>query len=535
MTIPNPELFAPEVLGNTGPAPTSGYLVTNHLNLMFMLSAGLILPPSGMGSKYYQDTLGCYSGWIPLFVDRVFDDAVVASVHEARHLRPCMAEIRLSGLAGPVQVLRGNEIVPIAFPSGIDGTEQILFVPAPLPTAWIERILFQSKEDLSACNAEVKDYNNVPWQDFDRKSLKTPFTKALTEPWPPKSGLPDRTTPITVPLAVGGSIAMLLQFANISDFGVQVCRLASTSDVRQEKAVADSVLVDFGPWSRTGRAPLEANDVELSSDSAGANRLQQQLFWNIVGRVADWRSHGQSAEDVVLSCLDECSRELRHATLKAKVASLKEDLEELTGLGSLTPADMFDQYSMPFSRALTLLFLRQTCGELLEFRNSCLTDVDWLSAALLFGVRAGWQELPLALRNLPGLANMVSHRMAVIAHHQSQTGLTLEDPPPRCQPLRELFMGDWNRQQKEAARILVKRQGWNCFQTTIHLADGQYELRGTRGGVKIRFEGEPKSTTVEVDPTRFFLDMGKDRVATRTEKEVRKILDRMNKTPEFVN
>lgn len=532
MATPNPELFAPEVLGNTAPAPASGYLVTNHLNLMFMLSAGLILPPSGMGSKYYQDTLGCYPGWIPLFIGRAFNDAVVASVHEARHLRPCMAEIRLSGLAGPVQALRGEEIVPITFPDGIDGTEQVLFVPAPLPTAWIERILFQSQKDLSACNAEVKDYNNVPWQDFNRKSLKSPFTKALTEPWPPRSSLPDRTTPLTIPLAVGGSIAMLLQFANTSDFGVQVCRLASTSDVRQARAVADSILADFGPWSRRGQVPLEANDAELSSDSAGANRLQQQLFWHIAERVADWRSHGQSAEDVVLGCLDERSRELRHATLKAKVASLKEDLEELTGLGSLTPADMFDRYSTPFSRALTLLFLRQTCGELLEFRNSRLTDADWLGAALMFGIRTGWQELPLALRNLPGLANMVSHRMAVIAHHQSRTGLKLGNPPPRCQPLRELFMGNWNGRQKQAARILVKKQGWNCFQTTIHLADGQYELRGTRGGVKLLFEGEPKATTIEVDPTRFLLDMGKDRVAMRTEKEVRKILGRASEALE---
>ena len=535
MTTPNPELFAPEDLDNTESAPTFGYLVTNHLNLMFMLSAGLILPPSGMGAKYYQDTLGCYPGWIPLFIDRVFDDAVAASVHEARHLRPCMAEISLSGLAGPVQVLRGNEIVPIAFPSGIDGTEQVLFVPAPLPTVWIKRILLRSKEDLSACNAEVADYNNVPWQDFERKALKSPFTKALTEPWPPKSGLPDRTTPLTIPLAVGGSIAMLLQFANTSDFGVQVCRLASTSDGRQEKDVADSVLVGFGPWSLRGHASLEAEDAELSSDLTGANRLQQQLFWTVVERVADWRSHGQSVEDVVLGCLDERSRKLHHATLKAKVASLKEDLEELTGLGSLTPDDMFDQYSTPFSRALTLLFLRQTCGELLEFRNSRLTDVDWLSAALLFGVRTGWQELPLALRNLPGLANMVSHRMAVIAHRQSQTDLKLGAPPPRCQSLRELFMGNWNGRQKQAARILVKRQGWNCFQTMIHLADGQYELRGTRGGVKIWFEGEPKATTVEVDPTRFFLDMGKNRVAMRTEKEVRKILDRASKAPESAN
>ena len=448
MATSNPELFAPEVHSIALPAPTSGYLVTNHLNLMFMLSAGLVLPPSGMGSKYYRDTLGCFPGWVPLFIDKVFDDAVVASMNEARHLRPCMAEIRLDSLVGPVQVLRGSEIVPIAFPDGIDGTEQILFVPAPLPTAWIKRILFQSKVDLSACNAEVKDYNNVPWQDFDRKSRKSLFTKTRAESWPPKCRLSDRPTPVAVPLAAGGSMAMLLQMANSSDLGVQVCHLAATPDTDREMAIAEPVLNGFGPWSRNGQVPFEKDYAALPADSAGLNLLQQQLFWTVVERVADWRSHGLAAEDVVLSCLDECSRDLSHATLKANVTSLKEDLEELTGLGFLTPTDMFERYSTPFSRALTLLFLRQTCGELLEFRNSRLTDVDWLCAALLFGTRTGWQELPLALRNLPGLANMVSHRMAVIAHHQSQSGLVLKDPPPRCQSLRELFMGDWNGPQK---------------------------------------------------------------------------------------
>ena len=51
-------------------APNVGYLVTNHLNLMYMLSAGLVMPPSGFGEKYYSDTLERFPGWIPLLSTR---------------------------------------------------------------------------------------------------------------------------------------------------------------------------------------------------------------------------------------------------------------------------------------------------------------------------------------------------------------------------------------------------------------------------------------------------------------------------------
>ena len=47
--------------------PERGCLVTNHLNLLYMLAAGLLLPKSGFGEKYYRDTLEVCPGWLPLF------------------------------------------------------------------------------------------------------------------------------------------------------------------------------------------------------------------------------------------------------------------------------------------------------------------------------------------------------------------------------------------------------------------------------------------------------------------------------------
>ena len=47
-----------------GAIPERCCLVTNHLNLMYMLAAGLVLPSSGLGEKYYRDTLeSCPGGY----------------------------------------------------------------------------------------------------------------------------------------------------------------------------------------------------------------------------------------------------------------------------------------------------------------------------------------------------------------------------------------------------------------------------------------------------------------------------------------
>ena len=64
------DMFASTGKPDPAKAPVSGLLVTNHLNLMYMLAAGLLMPPAGFDGRYYSDTLGCFPGWIPLFVGK---------------------------------------------------------------------------------------------------------------------------------------------------------------------------------------------------------------------------------------------------------------------------------------------------------------------------------------------------------------------------------------------------------------------------------------------------------------------------------
>ena len=95
--------------------PDSGLLATNHLNLFYMLSAGLLLPPAGFGGKHYHDTLDSFPGWIPLFLGRPSRRAISESTAEAPHLKPVLVEgiahghIR-SGLGMPIRSDGGSRL-----------------------------------------------------------------------------------------------------------------------------------------------------------------------------------------------------------------------------------------------------------------------------------------------------------------------------------------------------------------------------------------------------------------------------------------
>ena len=67
-------------------APREGLLATNHLNLLFMLSIGMVPAPGGFGKKYYRDPLGTYPGWVPLFTRKVFGPAIELAKEEADDL-----------------------------------------------------------------------------------------------------------------------------------------------------------------------------------------------------------------------------------------------------------------------------------------------------------------------------------------------------------------------------------------------------------------------------------------------------------------
>ena len=508
--------------------PDSWLFVTNHLNMMYMLSTGLVMPPHGFADKYYEDTLSSFPGWIPLFIDQVPWETIELSTREAKYLKPTVIDFDLSKLSGQLIFLGKDNIREASFPDQLDGNDYAILVPAPLPMSWIKTVVFESDEDIKACNEGAKDFDNVPLEDVrcgsKRKALFT--AKSSTVSWPPKEGPTERYVPLQEPLAAGGIMAMTLLVANMGDIAVRTCRYAfDADDSTKEQAGGHPIFSGLQTWMRTGVASLPA-EVEKNRVK-DRDVFQTWFFWRAVEGLVEWRKTGQAggstgAEDILINNLEEVSAELR-PQLRKGIKKLQDTLTSLRGLADATISELFERHNAPLARAMTLFFLREKCADLLNISNDKLDEPDWLAAAILFGVRDGWQKLSLGLRSHPRLRSAVSHRMAQMSHRIAGTDIDLGKSPDRIRPLLEL-LGDgstWKSSEKKAALTLARELKWDCIHTRISLGQGEYGITVQENSVNIDLRGEPKINS-EVELNRFLNYLSKACMDPEVEANIRK-------------
>lgn len=511
------DMFDAVIHPPTTKSPTRWLLVTNHLNLFYMLAAGLVMPPKGFSKNYYQDTLSAYSGWIPLFADVVFKAAIEYSVSERNHLIPCIATMNLASLHGKVMVIGSDGMArEVNFPEGLEGGEQILLIPAPLPVHWITSIAFQSNEKKTTCEADARDFGNVPLLDFKREISAPAFSKAREGCWPPSGvAIPSKDAVLDASFAAGGVMAMLLHLGNLGDIGMQACRLAFDAEADVAQSITDPLIYSLGRWIQTGQQ-IDTSDV--------SNRL----FWGAVVKVAACRFSEIPSNplEVVLGYL-ESSGEGMDDRMKLAFVKLINDLRTIASFSDSTITEIFERHPKSFSRVMTMFFLREKCADLLAFKHPLLTESDYIAAAILFAARDGWLGLPLQLRNFPGLQAAVSHRMAAMAHRMASTDLDLGLPPPRPLPLRELFLPSqkgWSAAQKEAALVLARECKWGCIQTRISLGKGDYRLVLDGSGMHIIVAGEAKAVVTEVDREQFLVALASTPISDKQDRKVRDLL-----------
>lgn len=488
--------------------PERGCLVTNHLNLMYMLASGLVLPRSGFGEKYYRDTLDACPGWIPLFTGRPGRAAVDHSIAEARYLRPCQVVVSLRECVGPVMVPGPGGAEKRHSPHEVGGAP-LVFVPAPLPISAIEEILFRSREDSIACQNDALDLGNVPLADFKTRVDRKRFAGASDPAWPPPHVPPERVAPLEAAQAAGGMLAMLRVLANRDPgqvleggepLGLIACKAAFDAEA-DLPGLSATVAAGLTTWMQTGPSPERGAAALPGSDRDDARRL----FWGAVDTLAE-QAGAAEVDDSNARLLDYLERESTGLDdrLRRHVVDLRDTLDSLTGLADLTVSDLFDRFKTTLPRAMSLLFLRSTCADLLALEHEALTSEDWLAAALLFGARAGWLTLPLPLRGGAAASAAISHRMAALSHRLANTGFVLGPAPVRPKPLAELFAGPWNARQRNAAVALARAQEWTeCLQTRVKLGAGDYVLKVGRGGTEIIFPGETRAVETDVDRSRF--------------------------------
>lgn len=518
-TPPN-DAAAPVAAGSAVAAPSSRWhLVTNQLNLMYLLAGGLITGPRGFGQKYYRDPLGAVPGLIPLFAGRVPSAALREAVAEGPHLRTVLAALDLSSLRGPVSAMTPDGAIhQRAFPDGLTGDEAVLLVPAPLPAHWITAVLFASAADKEATQDEAAGYANVPLTGVRQQVKARLFERDALLPWPPV--LPVGTVPDPSPrhvAAVGAAIALLYRLGNAGPATAAAGRALWALPQASPEDGDDPIIRVLVRWALA--LP------EASADSA-QGRLLQRLLTVLVSAAESTDPYPPDPRQVVLDTLADEAAELAEPKWREALTRLAEDLRGSVAFGDATVSELLQRHPRPFSRGLLLFFLRERCEELLDFPHPALTDQDRVVAAALFAARWGWMAVPAALRAVAGLAPAAQHRMAALAQQHRGSGLDLGPAPPPVLPLRALLEQAPPKARVDAALRLARGMGWaaDLLTTRISLGKGEYRLSVDGRGAHLLLAGDVKAVASEIDETALLTRLADAEVPPRLDAELREQL-----------
>ncbi|XOV89801.1 MAG: hypothetical protein ACFHX7_07920 [Pseudomonadota bacterium] len=475
----------------------SWHMVTNQLNCFYMLAAGMIMSPDGFGKKYFQDGAKLYPGYLPIFPNQVPKSAIEYAISERTHLLPCILDLNLSEMTGMVKVVSEEGVVrDVNFPDEVDGVCQFVLVPAPLPIRYLSSIVCETREAHVRCVKEAADFNNVDLAPYSFKVKAGAFKKLTSQPWPPSINPIQSIEPkYAIPMAAGGIMGLLSNMSGFGDLAIESGKLAFDPALPASRLHPYPAISALGEWLKMG-GEIETADIS------------QKLFWSIVTRVAEskFSTDQTSPIDAVIDYLETMPREDFDEKTRDYGRRLSADLRGILGLADSTVSEIFERHPRPVSRAVTLFVLREHIEDLLEFKNSRLTEADYILAAILFAAREGWIGLTKGLRELPGINEAVSHRMAELALRIAGTQLSLGVPPARPKSLFELVVpsvGAMSKLQKEAALLIAREQKWGCIQTRIHLGKGQYQLDVESSGIRLTLDGDVKAVVTEVLEDKF--------------------------------
>lgn len=480
------------VLGVTNTAPQLVWrFLTNHLNMAYILGSGLIMPPTGFGGKHYQDSLDLVPGWIPLFAKDIAVQAVTYSIQEHRNLRPCFVELDLGLISSMAWVYRQGW-QQIQFPEGLQGDEELLLLPAPLPISLIkEHIVFVDRKDQDHFKQSLSDYSNASLGELKLKTAKAEFNKKKTMAWPPP--LP----------AVGGPKALDINLAAANAMGGSIAALVTCS---------------YG------------NDAALRAYQWVAGRTEgtSSKYDKLFGFLNDWsqnpvdKQHETSLFARIVECIRKNSASTDYAStldiVTANFVAISEELypgnqassEQLVKLlldNAQSPqhrlVDLFDRNDKELQQILLGFVFRERLLELIENPLPTIAPERLAAIVLLLGLKQGWLDLENDVKQQQKMGVFVPMLMAQWAHRDN--GTSLRFAPFSCPLLlREYFMtADWDKGQTKAALKLAQVKKWPCLSTRIRLGQGDYQLQVSRSGVDIVLDGVVQQVSTEVNQEEF--------------------------------
>ncbi len=475
-------------LSETKISQSKWFCATNTDNMRNIIAQGLITEPAGF-TKYYRDVLEIYPGWIPLFKDKVPSEVLEKSISEDAGLKVCIVEFSLDMIHGLVKAWGktvSDDVESKYHQIDLDlkqlGEVEVdtIFIPSPLPTSCIKKIIFPSKEEKITFEKEANLFSNVPLVDLNLKIDPKHFANNSTAECFFQLDLPEQVKNNYPEIyAFGGMLTALFYFSKNGVISNNTYHsICNFTDIT-ENVNTDIKLI----------AHYFQRNTSLESEKS---KMYHGLLKVII--------NSRDVKENIIAYLENLDN-FEDDKSKGRAKQLSNTLLKFESIVEKTASEQFHDAKTPLEKMLLMLFLREETNELMEYSLEEFKELDYLLFAMVFGVRDKFIKMPKFLREFKNLQKHITSKMAAFAHQSLSSNITFPESSEMTQPLTLVDMFEKNDFKIWFAN---ERPKINCLKTTIKIPNGSYALNSTASGLEIIFDGEARKPRTEVIDDKFY-------------------------------
>jgi len=461
------------------------FMPTNTDNLRMIIAQGLISSPNGF-KKYYADVLELFPGYIPLFRNRVQADILSSVTSEVEGLTPCIIEFDIKKIEGLAKTISDSQLVDVCLKDIDKENSDLLLLLAPIPLSCISKVIFKTIADKKAFDDDAELYSNVPIN-----TLKLHYTKIDQKLFEAK---PDMTDYLISKLkSMDFNLTNIIDYNKIYAFGGMLANMFyfSKNGTKSNEAFLSCSL---------DKKVLDNDDYSyIINYFDGSKKLDSgnPLYNSIV--------------DIAVKSKDFKEEIIEFLESDSKTLNIANKLKSFEAISDKPVSEEFSEAKTLLGKVLLMLFHRENTEALMEYSLDIFTEEDYLTFAVIFGIRDKFIKVPKFVREFRDLQNFISVKMANYAHENLNSQIKFKESR---QPLTIMNMLKNDRFKGYFAKELKIE---NCFQTVIPKSD-YHVVKG-----KPIFEGivMPKFEILEDKYFKF--------ISTQISTDYNKYLDKYNR------
>jgi hypothetical protein len=421
-------------------APDRWFFPTNSDNLKAILTHGLLCGSEGY-EKYYTDISSDFPGFVPIFRNGKggHSKAVSKANKEGNDLVLCLLEINLDQIVSGNVSLIDNTQMDISAYTNQSGDEQIdeILLPSPLPSACIKQVLFYDSHAKNTFENDLNRYGDTPQGGLKHvvaqtKSDKNLFSQGNSQQvkvYSPSetareehSGckqfipLGDKTDYKKV-YSLGGLLCTLFYFAKNGSYTNEI--LASCVKLAKIEKIDNKDLIN----------PIN-NYFYQTEESAKNNNSLFFILHHVLNILVKERNSECFTSIVQLLQSGVVFEKDEHKTRAREIAKKLVDFYQ--NKIDAKASEIFSNANPGIEKMLLLMTHRDDVKGLMGTNIAELevfTEQDYIVAAMLFGIRSKYYNIPLSLRQYRGVNEYISYLMAQYAHDIRNTGVKFKKNP----------------------------------------------------------------------------------------------------------